>query len=180
MCLIAGANLLLSSPVAAGGAAIVWIVVCASTVAVILIDGALALLIRHLPERWFTHGLPVSRRECHLYILLGVRRWKDRIPELGVFTGFHKNKVYRPRDNAYIARFILECHYGVAIHLAGALLGFLIVFLYPLAYAPWIGVPVGVVNAVLNVLPIMALRYNLPKLEALYTLNQRRKTLVVE
>jgi hypothetical protein len=68
----------------------------------------------------------------------------------------------------------------VAIHLAGALLGFLIVFLYPLAYAPWIGVPVGVVNAVLNVLPIMALRYNLPKLEALYTLNQRRKTLVVK
>jgi hypothetical protein len=62
----------------------------------------------------------------------------------------------------------------VAIHLAGALLGFLIVFLYPFSYAPWIGVPVGVVNAVLNVLPVMALRYNLPKLEALYTLNGRR------
>lgn len=156
----------------------VWLAVAVSTVSVILVDGLLAFFIRRLPARWFHRGrriFCVSRRECRLYVLLGVRRWKDKIPELGVFTGFRKNKIYRPKDNEYIARFILECHYGVVIHLAGAAFGFLILLLYPAAYAPWVGIPVSLVNVLLNALPTFALRYNLPKLEALYTMNLRRE-----
>ncbi|MBQ8350648.1 MAG: hypothetical protein IJY20_01210 [Clostridia bacterium] len=178
MALIAVLNILLASPAAVGGAGAVVLAVFVSTVTVIVLDGLLAFLIRRLPSGWFSRGKRIfvaSRRECRLYIALGVRRWKDKIPELGMFTGFHKNKVYRPQDNAYIARFILECNYGEVIHLVGALLGFFIVFLCPLAYAPWIGIPVAVVNFVLNLLPLFALRYNVPKLEALYALNSRKE-----
>ena len=177
MALIWAANLLLLSPLAAGGAFSVLWAVTGSTLAVIALDGLLAFLIRRLPAQWFRSGKRLflaSRRECRLYVRLGIRRWKNKIPELGVFTGFHKNKVRHPEDNAYIARFILECNYGTVIHLAGALLGFLIVFLCPLAYAPWVGIPVAVVNFVLNLLPTFVLRYNVPKLEALYALNARK------
>lgn len=177
MALICSANLLLASPAAAGGAGAVALAVTVSTVTVIALDGLLALLIRRLPQRWFCRGkrfFIASRRECRLYVALGVRRWKDKIPELGMFTGFHKNRVRHPQDNAYVARFILECNYGAVIHLVGALLGFLIVFLYPLDCAPWVGIPVAAVNFFLNLLPLFALRYNVPKLEALYALNARK------
>jgi hypothetical protein len=177
MVLICAANLLFLSPVAAGGAWAVLGAVTGSTLAVIVLDGLLAFLIRRLPAPWFSGKKRLflaSRRECRFYVRLGIRQWKDKIPELGVFTGFHKNKVSRPEDNAYIARFILECNYGTVIHLTGALLGFLIVFLCPLAYAPWVGIPVAVVNFILNLLPTFALRYNVPKLEALYALNARK------
>lgn len=175
---ITALNILLPGPLAAQGVLAPLLAVTLSTVAVIAVDGLLAFLIRRLPERWFTRGkriFTVSRRECHFYRALGVRQWKDKIPELGMFTGFHKNRVYRPQDNTYVARFILECNYGAVIHLVGALLGFLIIFIYPLAFAPWVGIPVAFVNLVLNLLPFFALRYNTPKLEALYTINARRE-----
>ena len=94
---------------------------------------------------------------------------------MDVKSSFHKNRVYEPHSNAYVERFILECNYGVAIHFVGALLGFLIIFLFPLSYACWIGLPIALVNLWLNLLPMFALRYNLPKLEALYALNARRE-----
>ena len=37
-------------------------------------------------------------------------------------------------------------------------------FLFPLKYALVIGIPVAVVNLILNILPTMILRYNVPKL----------------
>lgn len=177
MAIIVGANLLLATPAAVAGVWPLVLGVIFSTVAVIGLDGLLAFFIRRLPAGWFGRERRiffVSRRECHVYQALGVRRWKDKIPELGQFTGFHKNRVYEPQSNTYVARFILECNYGVVIHLVGAFLGFLIVFLYPLAWAPGVGIPVAVVNFVLNLLPTMVLRYNTPKLEALYALNARR------
>jgi len=176
MALIAAFNLLLETPAAFLGTGGIVFAVVVSTVVVIALDGLGAFLIRRLPERWFTRGkkiFSVSRRECRLWRAIGVRKWKDVIPELGMFTGFRKNKVYDPQNNEYVARFLMESNYGVVIHVVNALTGPLIVLLYPLTAAPCIGVPVAAVNFVLCLLPVCALRYNTPKLEALYTLNER-------
>lgn len=181
MAVIALVALLASPAMAACGAGAVIGAVCVATAAVIVLDGILAFLIRRLPGRWFSEGHKIfiaSRRECRFYIALGVRWWKDKIPELGLFTGFHKNRVYHPQDNAYIARFIMECNYGMVIHLAGAVLGFFMIPPCPPAYDLWVMAPVAAVNFVLNLLPLFVLRYNVPKLEALYARNLRRAATV--
>ena len=184
--LIALLKMVLGSPASYLGTGGIVLAVVVSTVAVIALDGLGAFLIRRLPERWFTRGkkiFSVSKRECRLWKAIGVRKWKDIIPELGLFTGFRKNKVYDPQNNEYVARFLMESNYGVVIHVVNALTGPLILFLYPLAVAPCIGVPVAAVNFVLCLLPVCALRYNTPKLEALYTLNERhakRRAAMVE
>ena len=152
----------------------------ALTVIVILIDALVALIIRKLPEKWFQKDHWFTRtgeKELKFYTFLGVQKWKDYIPELGSFTGFHKNKVANPFDNEYISRFILEARYGIAIHLASVPASFLIILLDWKMYLGqsniWltIALPIAVVNAILIVLPAFILKYNLPRLLRIYNNN---------
>ncbi len=121
-------------------------------------------------KRMFAPSAPsfsVSKRERALYRKLHVNEWKDLIPELGGFTSFHKSEFTSPSDASYLARFLLESNYGVAIHLANAALGFLILLL------PWcselaIGLPIALVNLVLSLLPVAILRFNTAPLRSLY------------
>ena len=152
----------------------------ALTIIVILIDALVALIIRKLPEKWFQKDhwfTRTSEKELKFYTFLGVQKWKDYIPELGSFTGFHKNKVTNPFDNEYISRFILEARYGIAIHLASVPASFLIILLDWKMYLGqsniWltIALPIAVVNAILIVLPAFILKYNLPRLLRIYNNN---------
>ena len=149
----------------------------ASTVAVIALDGLTAWLIRLLPERWFSapRHLGGTRREIRLYRGLGIRKWKEKIPELGCFTSFSKSRVERPSDGAYLARYIMECNYGVVIHLVNAAVGFVLLALCPLRPIWLFSLPVALINGLLSLLPVLVLRYNLPKLCYLYE-RTRRKT----
>ena len=148
------------------------------TVAVIALDGVFALIIRRLPEKWFSYESPVSSvsyAESDLYRRIGVRRWREKIPELGMFTGFHKDKIYEPTNNEYLKRFILEANYGAVIHFVCVPVGFLILLTVTPKEALMCGLPVAVINAVLNLMPAFVLRYNVPKLISLMKLNDRRK-----
>ncbi len=134
------------------------------------IDGILAFLIRRLPERFFSPESPlfsVSGAERRFYRRIGINGWKDKVPEWGGLTGFHKNHLASPRDSRYLARFLLESNYGVAIHAACALGGFLILLL-PFSGKLSVGLPIACVNLVLNLLPAMILRFNTPPLRHLY------------
>ena len=141
-----------------------------ATVGVIALDGLTAWLIRLLPERWFdvSHRMGAGRREVRFYRTIGIRRWKEKIPELGCFTNFSKSRVEQPTDASYLCRYIMECHYGVVIHLCNALVGALIPVCQPLRPLWLFALPVTVINAVLSLLPLFVLRYNLPKLLYLY------------
>ena len=153
----------------------VWTAIDA--IAVFCIDGLFAFIIRRLPERWFAIGtklVRVHKFENKLYMKLGVKKWRDHIPELGGFTDFHKDHVYKPNDNEYVARYILEANYGTIIHIAGIIFGFSVIFIPNVKYALAIGLPVAIVNAVYNELSVMILRFNLPKLYTLYKRNERR------
>lgn len=139
-----------------------------STVAVILVDGITALIIRKMPEKFFAADnsfFNVGMSERRFYKKIKIKAWKSRIPELGGFTGFHKNKIESYDDKNYLARFLLESNYGVIIHIANAVFGFLIIML---PFKKSITIPVAVVNFVLSLLPAAVLRYNTPILKKLY------------
>ena len=152
-------------------------IVLIGVVAVIAVDGVLAFAVRRMPERWFAPEaklFSVCEREKKLYRSLKIESWKKYVPELGCFTGFHKDKMRDPRTSEYIGRFLLESNYGVLGHVLGAAFGFgimLLPFLDPLSMA----LPVAAVNFVLSTLPTMILRYNTPSLRKLYRRNLERE-----
>lgn len=141
-----------------------------ATVSVIAYDGITAFIIRRLPERWFAAGkkaFDVSRREKRVYSKLNIKKITRLVPELGGFTGFHKDKLKSTDDTEYLRRFLLESNYGVAIHIVNALGGFVIGFL-PFCGGAGVWIPVAVVNFVLSMLPVFILRSNTPPLLFLY------------
>ena len=146
----------------------------------VVIDGIVAFVIRKMPERWFEKNKGIFKtgeRELAFYEFLKVKKWKDHVPELGCFTGFHKNKLTNPFDNKYIWRFIIESRYGVAIHIYSVPTSFLLLLLDWKMYSGesniWltIGLPVAIINAILIVLPAFILKYNLPRLLRIYDKN---------
>jgi hypothetical protein len=157
------------------------VAVTMSTVAEIIIDLILAFFVRYLmPKRWFlveNTAFHAGKKERRFYEKIGIKKWKDSVLELGALSGFRKNKIAKPNDNSYIERYIEEANYGVIVHIACMIGGFAVIFLYPLKFWLCFGFPVAVVNFFLNALPLFILRYNLPKLYALYNFNKRKTVL---
>lgn len=156
----------------------IFLAVTIATVAEIIIDLLIALFVRRgMPKKWFDidkKQFCAKESERKFYEKIGIRRWKDMVLELGALSGFRKNKVNEPKNNEYVAKFILESNYGIMVHVACILLGVSVIFIYPLQFALYFVIPVTIVNVVLNLLPIFVLRYNLPKLHALYKFNLKR------
>lgn len=166
------ANIIIAAANAVGGANFGHALLesALATVSVFAIDGIFAFLIRRLPESLFTADkrlFAVSKKEARIYRRLKINKWKKYIPELGGFTSFHKDKLQSASDADYLARFILESNYGVAIHIANAVTGILL-FLLPYCNTPCVAIPVASVNAILSLLPVMVLRANTPALQLLY------------
>lgn len=143
-------------------------------------DGIFATFIRRcLPEKWFTKDVKfhkVGKKECRIYEFFGIKLWKDHVLELGMFTSFSKKKVSEPDNTEYIERFILECNYGAVIHIWCAILGFIPIFFFPASTQ--IGLRfvlyAAIANAVLNILPLMILRYNIPRLTRLHAILEKK------
>ena len=183
VCLLTGVNAVFAAPRFGVSFWFILGAVLINVVAVIAVDGLFAFLIRRLPEKWFGHErrfFQVSAKEKKFYEKLKIRKWKDKVPELGQFTNFHKNKVAEPRNNVYLERYMLEAAYGEVIHLAGCFLGFVIIFFYPLKYWLCFGVPVAVINLIMNILPYFILRYNFYKMKVLYRSNERKQRRAAE
>ena len=134
------------------------------------LDGIIAVAINKLPDRLFGVDNPhfnVSGKEKSLYRTLKVRRWKDKVWELGGLGGFSKKRLSDPRDPRYIEQFIIECNKGVLTHRLSYFIGFLAMLTLPSPAAFTIALPAAAVNLYLNVLPTIVLRYNTPKLKSL-------------
>lgn len=145
-------------------------VIFLGVVAVIALDGIAAFIVRRMPEKWFAPEaklFTVSDKERLFYRKLKINLWKDHVPELGCFTGFHKNCIKDTSDSSYLGRFLIESNYGVVGHVAGAVFGYVIMFL-PFLDPYLMGLPISAVNMVLCILPTMILRFNTPALRRLY------------
>ena len=168
---VGGANLLFSLPVTLQDVLSVYFAVILGSIAAFLLDAVSAFAIRRLtPKKWYLPSrrlFKVSKKERNFYRALKIKLWKDKIPELGGFTSFHKDKLESQSDAEYLERFIIEANYGVVIHLANALLGALVVFI-PFCSSPSIWIPVFVVNLILSLLPVAVLRYTSYTLQNLY------------
>ena len=156
------------------------LLVLLATIIEILIDSIFATVMRwFVPKRWVDPNknafFPASKREQRFYEKIGIKRWKDKALELGALTGFRKNKLGDAKDVEYVKRFILEANYGILVHIACMIFGFSIIFICPKCFWWTVGLPVAMVNFVLNFMTNAILRYNLPKLHVLYKYNLRRQ-----
>ena len=83
------------------------------------LDGLIAIVINKLPDRLFGVDNPaysVSEWEKRLYKKLKVRKWKDKVWELGGLGGFSKKKLADPNSPEYIASATRACsHTGFPI-----------------------------------------------------------------
>ena len=163
MAIIAAVNIVcgVASPLYAALAVVFCVVLQIS------LDSLAAVVIRLTPDRLYPAESPryrVTGREKKLYLKLGVRAWKDHIPDLGSIGGFSKKRLKEPDDPAYIEKFIIECHKGVLTHRICYPLGLLVMLTLPNLCSLTIGLPVAVINLILNAMPTMALRYNTPML----------------
>ena len=145
----------------------------------IVIDGAVCGIARAMPKKFAQHDkkiFTVSLKEKKFYEKLKIRKWKEKIPEIGHFTGFRKNKVAEPKNPEYVARFLLECRYGEMGHFLDCIFGFLVMIPFPFLPLGWwtISLPVCIVNICLSIPTIFVLRYNSYKLEILYKSNLKK------
>ncbi len=140
-------------------------------VCVIAADGFAATIARLLPKKCADHRyklFTVSAKEKKFYEKLKIRKWKDKVPEIGHFTGFRKNKIADPKSVEYLDRFLLESCYGELGHVFGIFFGFVILLFFPIHRA-WLAIslPVAIINIFFNIPSILILRYNSYKLEVL-------------
>lgn len=152
----------------------------AATAAVVALDAVTASVSRAIPAKWLPAKaklFSVGAKEKRFYEKLRIRKWKDRIPEIGHFTGFRKNKMGDPKSLAYIERFLLENRYGEVGHFFSCIIGFLIMLPLPFLPAFWwaISLPVAIVNVFLNLPSLFILRYNSYKLEILYQSTKKKQ-----
>lgn len=143
-----------------------------------LIDGVFAFLVSILPNKWFGKDnklFRVTKKHQKFYEALGVKVWKDKVWELGWIGGFSKKKILSPDSPEYVERFIIESNKGVVDHILGMIAGFSVILIFPLEYIWIMCVPVALINLVLNYMPVMILRYNIPKLQTLYKRAVRNK-----
>lgn len=154
---------------------IIGVVLC--TALQFALDGAIAMIINKMPDRWFGVNNPhyaVSEWEKKLYRKLKVRKWKDKVWELGGMGGFSKKSLTAPNSPEYIEKFIIECNKGVLTHRLSYPIGFLSMLWFPNVCAFSVALPVAAVNLFLNILPTLALRYNTPKLKLVLERMNRR------
>lgn len=143
------------------------------------LDGAIAILINQLPDKYFGINHPfyiVTETEKKFYKKIKVRNWKDKVWELGGLGGFSKKNLAAPDSPEYIEKFIIECNKGVLTHRLSYPIGYLPMLFIPNVCAFTIALPVATVNLFLNILPTIVLRYNTPKLMALLLRMKRKRT----
>lgn len=175
MIVIIVCNIFITIPIFSFG---VWYIiggVCFSTIFEIAVDAIIAWIVHSFPKKCvnpFAKIYHVFKFEKKIYLKLGIKKWKDHIPESGKYLcNFAKDKLATTSDNEYIMKFMQETCYAELMHFISAILGFVVIFIYPLQYAFCFGFWIFIVNFVLQTLPIFVQRYNRPKLMAIYNRN---------
>lgn len=153
--------------------------VIVSVIGVIAIDGIVAAIIHKMPKKWFDphkKKYKLKAGEKKFFNFIKIRKWKDKIPEIGEMTcNFSKGSIENPDNPEYLYSFLIEMGYAESIHFTSCLIGFLVIFIIPLKYFYFIGIPVGVINIGFNILSALIQRYNRPKLLILYERKLRQQ-----
>lgn len=150
---------------------IVAITILCSVIFEIAVDGGFAAVVHFFPTKWFEIDkkiFAVSSKERKFYEKIKIRKWKDKVVELGGLGGFRKNELKSSTDVGYIKQFIIESNKGVIVHILSCVLGFVILWVFPAECFYSISLPIAIMNVILNIPSTFILRYNTPKLLAGY------------
>ena len=145
-------------------------------VAFFALDFLAAGLVRLIPKKKINIHSKIFRCfpfEKKLYEKLGVRWFKDKIPELGgALKGFSKSEISGDDVN-YFEEFIKETILGELTHVLCILFGIAIFFIFPLHILNF-ALPTFLLNTYFNILPIIVQRYNRPKLYKIYKMKSQK------
>ena len=148
-------------------------------IALLAIDAIVAAIVHALPRKWFNPFKKIYKVfdwERKFYTKIGIKKWKDMIPETGAaLTGFGKDKVIDLKTKEYVMKFMEETVYAEVLHFLSFIVSFVVIFIN-LKLAWLVGIPMILCNGVLQIMPVMTQRYNRPKLMVLYKRNQRRES----
>ena len=153
------------------------LVVPVSIIGMIAINGIVAIICSKLiPNKWFDKDskfyMP-SAKQCKFYEKLGVKKWKDKTLEMGFLNGFRKNKIENEAE--HIERFILENKKGYLTHFVSVIASALAIFILPIKFWLPLELPIIITSIILNIIPMIILKYNMPRLKTLLRFNQRKK-----
>lgn len=143
----------------------------------VVIDAIVAILVRLVPEKNinpFCKIFVAKNKERKFYEKIGVKTWKDIIPETGkALVGFDKTQIEKPNDNNYVIKFLKETCYAGIMHTI-SIFACTIVFAF-MPYKLSIVLPVVITNMFLQLLPVIVQRYNRIRLISLYYYNKRHQ-----
>lgn len=149
---------------------ILWVVL--AIILSILLDGLIALIHRLIPYKYYKEDNAYFRekeKERKFYEKIKIRAWKDKIPELGgKLKYFDKSKLEKDAGSEYFMTFIKETCMGEMIHFVSIICAPLLLIILPPSFTWTIGLPVVVVNMLLQIPSIFTLRYTRPKLKVAY------------
>ena len=144
---------------------------------VFAIDAVVATVVHAVPEKKvnpFAKIFRVGKKERNFYNKLAIKKWKDVIPECGKFLcHFSKTSVQNPNSNEYVLKFLRETCYAGVMHFVSIFLGFAPLFFMPQKLS--IVLPIALVNAFLQLLPVLVQRYNRERLTVVYEFNKRKE-----
>ena len=156
---------------------LIVIIAVSSIVGMIAINGLVATICcKWLPKKWFIGDKKIynsSKKECKFYERIGIKKWKDLNLDLGKLNGFKKDKI--ENNPEHIKRFILENNMGFVEHFISAILSLFAIFILPIKLWLPIGLPIGITSFILNIIPVMILRYNMPRLKTMLKFSERNK-----
>lgn len=143
---------------------------------VLVVLGIFAVLVRRMPQaifnadNWFFR---VRQGELKFYKKIGIKKWKDKVPDLGWTAGFPKANL-KSLDPEYLKTFIDETCKGEVLHNIAGFLGFVALLVFPSQDMIFV-LPIVLVNFVLHMLPCMIQRYNRSRLLIAYKFHTRKQ-----
>lgn len=142
-----------------------------------------AIIIRLLPKSWFDYNkiiYHVSEKEKNFLVKIGIRRWKDKIPDLGGIVHFKKSNLVDSQNPKYLKKFITETCYGEMLHIFCIISAFLSLLFVPNQLLLSKALPIALIYSFLNIPSILIQRYNRPRLLKQLKRLERQKTIFAE
>ena len=128
----------------------------------------ISIVVKLLPKKLFKADNPffkVRNFENKILLFLGVRNWKDKIPDAGAYLDkFSKRNLSEPKNKEYIDEFITQSIYAESIHNLSILWGIISLKFLSKDIRYKVGVPIVILNSFLHGLPVLVQRYLRPKL----------------
>ena len=127
-----------------------------------------AIIIRILPKKWFNYNnkiYNVGEKERQFLLKIGIKKWKDKIPELGQTVNFKKNKLIDANNPSYLEKFLTETCYAECLHISCVVCALIGMFFVPGGNFWNIAFPIAFVYSVYNIPSILIQRYNRPRLK---------------